>query len=100
MSINQSPELKSLFEAALDDFEKRSGTNLLQHQIIHKLANCQSADSVVDVLQQEAHAFRNFRGEDGKLMTWLKRTVNVLYILSTSSILGQGISLVRLHTPH
>ena len=96
MSINPSPELKSLFEAALEEFEKRAGTNLLQHQIIDKLVNCQSADSVIDVLQEEAQAFRNFRGDDGKLMIWLKRTVNVLHILSTSSILGEGISLVRL----
>ena len=100
MSISPSSELKSLFEAALDEFEKRSGINLLQHQIIDKLVDCQSADSVIDVLQQEAQAFRNFRGDDGRLMTWLKRTVNVLHILSTSSVLGQGIGLVRLHTPH
>ena len=100
MSISPSPELKSLFDAALDDFEKRSGTKFLQHQIIHKLVDCQSADSVIDVLQQEAQAFRNFRGDDGKLMTWLKRTVNVLHILSTSSILGQLVGLVGLHTSH
>ena len=96
MSINPSPELKSLFEAALEEFENRAGTNLLQHQIIDKLENCQSADSVIDVLQEETQAFRNFRGDDGRLMTWIKRTVNVLHILSTSSILGEGISLVRL----
>jgi hypothetical protein len=96
MSINPSPELKSLFEAALEEFEKRAGTNLLQHQVIDKLVNCQSADSVIDVLQQEAQAFRDFRGDDGRLMTWLKRTVNVLYVLSTSSVLGEGIGLVRL----
>jgi hypothetical protein len=104
MSIYPSPELKSLFEAALEEFEKRAGTNLLKqwHQIVDKLENCQSADSVIDVLQEEAQAFRNFRGDDsdGKLMTWLKRTVNVLHILSTSSILGEGIGLVRLHTTH
>ena len=100
MSINPSPELKPLFEAALEEFEKRAGTNLLQHQIIDKLVNCQSADSVIDVLQQEAQAFHNFRGDDGKLMTWLKRTVNVLYTLSTSNVLNEGISLVRLHTSH
>src|SRR5712672_2669324 len=98
MPINPFPELKSLFEAALDEFEKRAGTNLLQHQIIDKLVNSQSADAIIDVLQEESQAFRNFRRDDGKLMTWLKRTVNVLYILSTSSILGEGIGLVRLHT--
>jgi hypothetical protein len=98
MSINPSSELKALFEVALDEFETRAGTNLLQHQIIDKLVNCESADSIIDVLQGQAQAFRNFRGGDGKLMTWLKRTVNVLHILSTSSILGEGIGLVRLCT--
>jgi hypothetical protein len=100
MSINPSSELKALFEVALDEFEKRAGTNLLQHQIIDNLVNCESADSIIDVLQGQAQAFRNFRGDDGKLMIWLKRTVNVLHILSTSSILGEGIGLVRLHTSH
>ncbi|KAH9993402.1 hypothetical protein BJV77DRAFT_1067265 [Russula vinacea] len=93
MSTNPSPELKSLFEAALNEFEKRAGTNLIQHQIIDKLVNCGSADSVIEVLQEQAQAFRNFRGDDGKLMTWLKRTVNVLYTLSTSDVLREDISL-------
>jgi len=94
MSINPSPELKSLFEAALDEFENRTGTNLVQHQVIDKLVNCQSADSVIDVLQEQAQVFRNFRGDDGRVMTWLKQTVNVLHSLSTSGVLGEGIGLV------
>ncbi|KAF8486772.1 hypothetical protein DFH94DRAFT_166 [Russula ochroleuca] len=93
MSTNPSPELKSLFEAALNEFEKRAGTNLVQHQTLDKLVNCESADSVIDVLQEQARAFRNFRGDNVKLMTWLKRTVNVLYTLSTSGVLGEGIGL-------
>jgi hypothetical protein len=100
MSIDPSPELKSLFEAALNEFEKRAESNLVQHQIIDKLVNCESADSVVDILQQQAQAFRKFRGGDGKLMTWLKRTVNVLYALSTSGVLGEGIGLVCVYSFH
>jgi fungal STAND N-terminal Goodbye domain len=99
MSVNPSPELKSLFEAALNEFEKRAGSNLVRHQIIDKLVNCESADSVIDVLQEQAEAFRDFRGDDGKLMMWLKRTVNVLYTLSTSDVVCEGISLVRLLVP-
>ena len=94
MSINPSPELKSLFETALNDFKEKAGTDLDQHQIIDKLGNCESADSVINVLQDQAQAFRDFRGDDGKLMTWLKRTVDVLYTLSTSGVLGEGIGLV------
>jgi len=100
MSTNPPPDLKALFEAALNEFETRSGTNLIQHQIIHKLVDCQSAESVIDVLQEQAQAFRNFRGDDGNIMTWLKRTVNVLYTLSTSSVLSAGIGLVSIHSCH
>jgi hypothetical protein len=100
MSINPSPDLKSLFETALNEFERRTGTNLVQHQIIDKLVTCDSANSVIDVLQQQAQAFRNFRGDDGKLMEWLKRTVNVLYTLSTSAVLGEGVSSVCLYSFH
>ena len=94
MSINPPPELKLLFEAALNEFEKRAGTTLVQHQIVDKLVNCESANSVIDILQDQAQAFRKFRGDDGKLMTWLKRTVNVLYSLSMSGLLDEGIGLV------
>ena len=97
MSIDPSPELKSLFEAALIEFENRTGTNLVQHQVIDKLVNCRSVDSVIDVLQEQALAFRNFRGDDGRFMTWLKQTVNVLDSLSTSGVLGEGIGLVRIY---
>jgi hypothetical protein len=88
MSNNPPPELRLLFEKALNEFEKRTGTNLLQHPIIGKLVNCESADSVLDILQEQAQAFQSFRGVDGKLMTWLKRTVNVLYALCTSDVVS------------
>ena len=94
MSINHSPELKSLFETALNEFEKRAGTNLVQHQIIDKLVNCESADSVIDILREQAQSFRNFRGDDGKVMTWLRRTVNALYALSTSDLIRGTVSSV------
>jgi hypothetical protein len=94
MSINSPPELKSLFETALNEFEKRAGTSLAQNQIVTRLAACGSADSVIDVLQEQAQAFRNFRGDNGKIMTWVKRTVNVVYALSTSEMLSGAISTV------
>jgi hypothetical protein len=97
MSINP-PQLKSLFEFALNEFEKRAGTNLLQHQLIDKLVNCQSADSVTEVLREQARALCILRGDDDKLMKWLKRTVNVLYTLSTSSVLGEAVGLVRVYS--
>jgi hypothetical protein len=100
MSINPSPELKSLLEDALHEFENRAGTNLIQHQIIDRLKDCESPDSVIEVLREQAQAFRNFRGDDDKLMIWLKRTVDVLHTLSTSGVLGEGIGLVCKYSFH
>ena len=51
MSIDPSPELKSPLEDALNEFENRAGTSLIQHQIIDRLKDCKSPESVIDVLR-------------------------------------------------
>ena len=95
MSVNPSPELKSLFQAALDEFEKKSGINLVQHQIFGKLMTCESVVSVVDVLHEQTKAFRDSRGDDhGKFMKWIKRIVDILHTLSTNDVLVEGVGLV------
>lgn len=86
--------IQSLFETALKEYEKQAGTNLLGNRLIIKLQGCDSADAINAVLQEQAQAFHKFRGDDGKLTRWLKRTVNVLYTLSTSSALGAVVGLV------
>ena len=86
---------RSLFETALKEYEKQAGTNLLDNRLIIRLQSCDSADAISAVLQEQAQAFHMFRGSDGKLVGWLKRTVHVLYTLSTSSALGAGVGLVR-----
>ena len=93
MSNDPPSELKLLFEDALNEFKKKAGANLIQHQVFHELENCKSADLVIDVLQKQAEAFNNYRGDDGKLMKWLKRTVGVVHTLSTSGVLGGAINL-------
>jgi hypothetical protein len=52
LSINPSPELK----LCCFDFEKRAGTTWFKHQIVDKRENGESADSVVDVLQEQTQA--------------------------------------------
>ncbi len=86
--------LRSLIETALREYEKQAGTNLLDNSITIKLQNCDSTDAICAVLQEQAQAFRSFRGDNGKLNKWLKRTVHVLRTLSTSSVLGGAIGLV------
>ncbi|KAH8976658.1 hypothetical protein EDB92DRAFT_2109650 [Lactarius akahatsu] len=82
---------------ASSEYEKRSGTNLIGNNLVLELEYCDySTDTVITVLQHQARAFRNHRGDDGRVMKRLKRTVQILYTLSTSTVLGEGIVRVAI----
>ena len=53
---------------------------------------------MLDILEEQARAFNHFRKGDWEvqLMTRLKPTVDILLGLSTSDVVVEGISLVRL----
>ena len=94
MSLTLTPDVQSLFEAALSEYEKRAGTNLIKSELSSKLKTCNSADDVIAVLQDQAKAFQKYRGDRGTMMKRLKQAVNVLYNLSTNTVVGQGIGMV------
>ncbi len=84
-----------LFEAALEDYRKHTGTKLVDHPLYERLAKCDTVESITAVLQEQAQAFLKFRGKDGKVMKSLKCAVHVLHSLSDSTFLGEAIGLVR-----
>ncbi|KAH9956089.1 hypothetical protein BC827DRAFT_1157944 [Russula dissimulans] len=92
MSVDPSPELRSLFESALNEFEKSAGTNLVQHEVFNKLVACESIESVLDILQEQSMPLRYSLGDDGTLMKSIKRTVHVLHSLSTNHLVVSGVS--------
>jgi hypothetical protein len=94
MSNDSGFSLQSLFDAALESYEKQTGTKLIDHPLARQLENCHSIDAIMDVLQQQARTFTEFRGDDGKFKKSLKRTVHVLHALSASTTLGEGVGLV------
>ena len=91
-----SSSFQSLFDAALKDYTNQTGTRLDEHPFATQFETCDSVESISSILQQNAQAFREFRGEDGKIMKSLKCTVHILYTLSITAVLGEGIGLVRL----
>lgn len=97
MSVDTIPQLRSLFETALHQYKTQTGVDLLEHHLTQSLINCDDADSVIAVLHEKAEEFSNFRGVDDEMMKWLKRTVHLLHALSTSAVLNEGISLVRVY---
>ena len=89
-----SSRFQPLFESALQDYEKQTGISLSRHPLAEQLQNCNSVDSVMAVLQQQAQAFTEFRGSH-QIMKSLKGVVSLLSALSaTASTLGGVISLV------
>ena len=96
MSNPSATNLQFLFDAALQNYEKQSGMKLIDQPLAKQLENCNSVDSVMEILQHQASALTQFRGNDGKVMISLNRAVHILHTLSTSTALSEGIGLVRL----
>ena len=51
---------QSLFETALQDYEKQTGMKLAEHPLAKQLELCDSVESVTTVLQQHVQSFSKF----------------------------------------
>ena len=92
---SSSSPFQDLFNGALWDYKYQTGTELVEHPFAKELEDCDSVHSISTVLQEQSHIFHESRGDDGKLLKSLKSSVDVLYALSISAILGELISLVH-----
>lgn len=81
---------------ALDEYKKRTKSDLLAHPLVAELQSCNSPSAILAVLQQQTHGLDQSRSSDERLSRWLNPTINVLYALS--STLAAGVGLVRLMT--
>jgi hypothetical protein len=94
---SQSSRFQVIFESALQDYEKQTGTVLAKHPLAEQLENCHTVESVAAVLREQAQASSEFRG-DGRLMRSLNRIVSVLHTLSTNNLLYNAAGLVCRYT--
>ena len=94
-TLSQSSVFESLLQSALDEYENQTGINLLQHPLAVQLERCSSVESITEVLQQQAQAFREFRGSNNRIATLLRHTIQILHKLSAHVVLGEQIVLVR-----
>lgn len=90
MSGQSEPSrFQTLFESALQDYEKQTGISLAKHPLAEQLQNRQSVDSVTDLFQEQARAFNRFRGSD-KMIRSLKSVVSALSRVSATPALQVG----------
>ena len=78
-----SSTFDTLFNAALENYTKRTGKDLRNHPLASKIDSCDGPDSILDIFQEQARAFDEFKRGDTKLLGWLRPVVNVLHALST-----------------
>ena len=88
---------QAIFDAALKDYTKKTGKDLydLDHPLASKLDSCDSPDSILDIFQEQANEFDEFRKGDTKLFKWLNPIVEVLHSISTNKVLGYSASSVN-----
>jgi hypothetical protein len=73
--------LRVLIETALEDYKQQTGIELAKHPLAERLRDCNSVESVADILREQAQDFKEFRGKD-KVLKPLKKVLTVLHILS------------------
>jgi hypothetical protein len=91
-SASSSSNFQSVFNAALEAYEKKTESKLLDHPLAAQLQSCDSPTAILSVLQDLIQQFDRRRRSDQRLANWLNPTVNVLYAFS--SVLGEGVGLV------
>ena len=102
-SSSSNPNLPSvqfpeIFEAALEEYTKKTEKDIKSDPLFAKLRDCNSSDEVLEVLYEQALAFEQYRKGDQKvqLMRRLKPIVEILSRLSTKADMEEGIVSVRL----
>ncbi|KAF8489191.1 hypothetical protein F5888DRAFT_1638733 [Russula emetica] len=91
-SSSSSSNFQSVFNTALEAYEKKTKCKLLSHPLAAKLQSCDSPIAILSVLQDLIQQFDYRRSSDERLTNWLNPTVNVLYAFS--DFIGQGVGLV------
>jgi hypothetical protein len=84
---SDSSTLQSLLDDAVKQYQTQVGESLIEHQLAIRLRSCNTIESINEVLQEQAKAFRKSlgNGRHPKMMKSIQRTVNVLYTGFTGS---------------
>jgi hypothetical protein len=93
-TVIPSSNFKVIFDAALANYREHTGVDLSQYPFAEKLQNCQSADAILELLQEKVKEFKDFRNGNHKLINCLRPVVQVLHAFS-----GVLNDVARLYLP-
>lgn len=82
-----------LITDALVDYTNVTGTDLSQNHFAEKLQQSNTADDILELLQEQEKAFTEYRDGNRSLLDCLSPAVHVLHVFSAT--LGEVFSQVR-----
>jgi hypothetical protein len=94
IASSSSSNFRSVFNVALEAYEKTTKNKLLAHPLATQLQSCDSPTAILTVLRDIAQRLDQSRGNNERLRNWLDPTVNVLFAFSAT--LGEGVGMVIL----
>jgi hypothetical protein len=83
-----------IFDNALTAYKKRTKNDLPTHPLADRLETCDSASSILAVLQEQVQELNQSQRRNERWTRWLDPTVKVLHAFSET--LGEGVTLVCL----
>jgi hypothetical protein len=92
---SSSCNFRSIFVAALKDYERKTKTDLHLHPLATQLHSCKSSSDILAVLHDKVNELDQSKSCSERLSSWLNPTVKVLYAFSTA--LGEEVGLVSLN---
>ena len=91
---SSSSNFRSIFDAALKDYQKKTKNDILAHQLTAELKFCESATDILVALNKQYHVQQFIRSQSDRDSSkkWLNTTLTVLCAFSDA--LGEGVGLV------
>jgi fungal STAND N-terminal Goodbye domain len=81
-----------IVDAALDDYTKQTGIDLIRNPFAHKIQHPDSPESILELFQERVKEFKEYRDGNRKLINVLKPAVQILHAFSGT--LGEAVTLV------
>jgi hypothetical protein len=86
---SRSAHLQTLFESALQSYQKKTGITLPDHPLVVQIQICDTVESITTILQDQTQAFSHLP-ECDRILKSIKTTVSILTRLSSAASLADA----------
>src|SRR5260221_12454201 len=90
----ETARFRTIFDSAMQAYEKRVGINLAQHHLSVQLRSCDTVQSISTLLQGQVQALSDFR-ENDKIVKSINTTESIITKLSSFASFASAVVLVR-----